>query len=107
MRVRAWVGGLDEHELPVALVGDILLQDRLGGGAAPGKGVEDHRAEPAAIRSIRRRSHTGLGMKEYEAPGSEGATVRASRAVPTPAALQMVGTLPAGGSARQIFAFLA
>jgi hypothetical protein len=35
------VVGFDEDEPPVALVGGVLLQDRLGGRAAPGEGVED------------------------------------------------------------------
>ena len=35
--------GLDEDEPPVASVGGILLQDRLGGRAAPGEGVEYQR----------------------------------------------------------------
>jgi hypothetical protein len=99
--------GLDEHELPVAPVGGILLQDRLGGRAAPGEGVEDQRAGAGGDPSIRRRSPTGLGIKGYGAAGCEGATVWGPGAVPRLAALQMVGTLIAEGLGRQISACLA
>jgi hypothetical protein len=71
------VSGLDEHELPVAPVGGILIQDRLRGRPTPSEGVEDQRTGARGNSQYLPEKPHGFGVSR--GTGQQGPGPRRSR----------------------------
>jgi hypothetical protein len=83
--------GLDEHELPVAPVGGILLQDHLGGRPTPGEGVENQRVGAGSDPQYSPEEPHGFGYQRVQ-----GGRVRVSHRLGLAGGADL-GGVPDGG----------